>query len=582
MRATQLFRLLLASSILLIASAPAYAQIPPGDLALWLRGEDAVDAGGGAVANWPDISGNANDAAQTSATRQPTIIAGAINGLDVVRFDGVDDRLDVVTNVFANTAFPKTVFAVYQTSDSNGHVIGTGSSSGGFLTSYGSALILNAGSSVLKANNNSSGLFLSAPGPDTSTIRVIDGIMDDAGSVIRNACGSSESTSATNAFPYSKTTIGASDGSNSNSSRDPLAGDIAELIVYDRVLTPAERDTVRDYLFTRYGIAPPSEIDTDGDGLPDVCDPDDDNDGLTDAEELILGTDPLDPDTDGDGVNDGVEVLAGTDPLDPLDTPGAVIDLTTGTVVQFSPGGSGGCQPDANWILDPTGTQLDQLVNSDASIFLTTEESSFKTIRGRLRSGNAPDFMGFVFGYQDPGHFYLFDWKKQAAGWCGGSASQGMRLRVIDVDDAITEPSIAELWGVADSPNITVLRENDIPWVDSVQYEFTLSFAPGQIDIEIRDPSGVLETWSVEDSTHTEGNFGVYSNSLQNVAFGPFDVIGQTCCGDDNQDGLVDLSDLLVLLASWGPCDNCNLDCDGDGTVGLSELLTLLANWGPC
>ncbi len=36
---------------------------------------------------------------------------------------------------------------------------------------------------------------------------------------------------------------------------------------------------------------------------------DDDNDGLTNAEEEQLGTDPLNPDTDGDGINDGDEVL---------------------------------------------------------------------------------------------------------------------------------------------------------------------------------------------------------------------------------------------------------------------------------
>ncbi|WP_228559412.1 MULTISPECIES: Ig-like domain-containing protein [Myxococcus] len=44
---------------------------------------------------------------------------------------------------------------------------------------------------------------------------------------------------------------------------------------------------------------------------------DTDGDGLTDAEEVVLGTDPTNPDTDGDGLPDGIEVnTAGTDPLD--------------------------------------------------------------------------------------------------------------------------------------------------------------------------------------------------------------------------------------------------------------------------
>lgn len=45
-------------------------------------------------------------------------------------------------------------------------------------------------------------------------------------------------------------------------------------------------------------------VDTDMDGIADILDPDDDNDGLTDEEEEAMGTDPLDPDSDDDGIND--------------------------------------------------------------------------------------------------------------------------------------------------------------------------------------------------------------------------------------------------------------------------------------
>jgi hypothetical protein len=46
-------------------------------------------------------------------------------------------------------------------------------------------------------------------------------------------------------------------------------------------------------------------------------DPDADNDGLLDGEEIALGTDPDDADSDNDGLNDGDEVnVHGTDPLD--------------------------------------------------------------------------------------------------------------------------------------------------------------------------------------------------------------------------------------------------------------------------
>jgi len=57
-------------------------------------------------------------------------------------------------------------------------------------------------------------------------------------------------------------------------------------------------------------------------GLSGYRDSDDiDNDGLTNEEERILGTNPYKPDTDNDGISDGKEKKLGTDPFDPADPP---------------------------------------------------------------------------------------------------------------------------------------------------------------------------------------------------------------------------------------------------------------------
>ena len=56
------------------------------------------------------------------------------------------------------------------------------------------------------------------------------------------------------------------------------------------------------------------DVDTDGDGIYDLLDMDDDNDGLSDDGEIVIGTDPKDSDSDDDGSGDREEILAGTDP----------------------------------------------------------------------------------------------------------------------------------------------------------------------------------------------------------------------------------------------------------------------------
>ena len=53
--------------------------------------------------------------------------------------------------------------------------------------------------------------------------------------------------------------------------------------------------------------------------------------------------------------------------------------------------------------------------------------------------------------------------------------------------------------------------------------------------------------------------------------------------GDLDGDCHVGVKDLLILLGSWGPCDNCEncpADLNRDCVVGVVDLLILLGNWG--
>lgn len=74
------------------------------------------------------------------------------------------------------------------------------------------------------------------------------------------------------------------------------------------------------------------------------------------------------------------------------------------------------------------------------------------------------------------------------------------------------------------------------------------------------------------------GHFGPGWATQRGYVLKPLE--GEPIPGDLDGDGAVTVSDLLILLADWGPCVDCPADLDGNGTVDVADLLTLLAAWG--
>jgi hypothetical protein len=68
----------------------------------------------------------------------------------------------------------------------------------------------------------------------------------------------------------------------------------------------------------------------------------------------------------------------------------------------------------------------------------------------------------------------------------------------------------------------------------------------------------------------------------QSTTVGPvWSFTVEPCPADIDGNGVVDVSDLLTLLAAWGTADP-DADLDDSGTVDVSDLLLLLGAWGPC
>jgi len=92
---------------------------------------------------------------------------------------------------------------------------------------------------------------------------------------------------------------------------------------------------------------------------------------------------------------------------------------------------------------------------------------------------------------------------------------------------------------------------------------FTFSFVSG-----ISDDGRWLTGW---------GSSGSPGNTVTWVVELPGDTV--ECPADINGDGLVDVVDMLALLAAWG---TDGADINGDGTTDIVDLLVLIAAWGDC
>lgn len=433
----------------LLVSSPLHAQPPQADQFLWLRADLGTEETDGRITSWTDQSPNGT---VFTAPGQGPVLVGqepAAGNQPVLRFSGSEQLNGSVPNTTLGEA---TVFAVVNftiPSSDNDYLYTFGNSgrSGSQFT-----LSRYGGDTAYHYDGSRANRFGRIPGSGFLISVQEYGGGDPAGQKLTIDSRVIQSTLANGSYQVNAGTMIIGDWS---SGGYRFVGDLAEIIVYDRVLSPEERAEVEDYLLARYG-------------------------------------------------RPGYRLSTAT-------------DFSDWEVVQYEVF----AQPNANWVIAEDGLSVDQLVNCDPSMLLSQATFSRGTIQGEIGSGTAPDFMGFVFGFQDRGRFYAFDWKKIAASYQDfGTAPAGMRLRKFHVDG---DPDGGDFWSSANPEHVTVLRQNNIPWEAGVVYDYSLVLEPGIITIEIKNDETVLESWIVEDDTYPTGRFGYYVNSLQNVFYGRLD-----------------------------------------------------------
>jgi hypothetical protein len=219
---------------------------------LWLRA-DAGLLGGTQVTGWLDQSGNDNDAVQLDSASQPQLVSGDLNGQPAVRFDGNADSLSL-PNFMAGQAAGE-IFVVLKAANTG---LSTGNSKpyslGGAQGPY-NGTDYTAQDSLLYDDFGSSATFeIGQPKLGLDGWRVYNVSSSGTGWAARQDGIVLYSTpDNTVSFP-----TGASLALGQGADGSPWAGDIAEVIVYNRALSNSERATVEGYLANKYGLVAPA------------------------------------------------------------------------------------------------------------------------------------------------------------------------------------------------------------------------------------------------------------------------------------------------------------------------------------
>jgi hypothetical protein len=249
--------LLTAGDDIVITVDPAPpGSVPASNLRLWLRADTGVTLAAGKVSAWADQSGSGTNAVQSMSANQPTVVANAVNGLPAVEFDGLNDYLTF--NLPINDLTGMTIVLVgastSPTQDGSWHGA-THSAIFWNETSDWCATSLTPYSGVVKfrfGTGQSNNLpAWTRPSPIGSEFTVTTAIKNGAtemlfidGSLVLTAGGKLGVIRGTR--PAGNLGRGYNDNTF-------FAGRIAEVLVYDRALTDAERQILDQYLAGRYG-----------------------------------------------------------------------------------------------------------------------------------------------------------------------------------------------------------------------------------------------------------------------------------------------------------------------------------------
>ena len=235
-------------------------------LSLWLdattglfdatSGGSAVTTDGGSVARWEDQSGNGRHITQSTLASQPILKTAIQNGKNIIRFDGTNDILRR-SGAFVHAQGAATIFVVVSatTAGVNRRLMCEGRTTrtnplympiiSGNATLFQVLYRLDNG--TIPLNNPSFGTAFNGTG--FKLVCALDSGTNFAGfinKVTTNNQNYSRGTVTLDTFSIGgwATTI----------ERDFFPGDVAEVIIYNTALGTTDRQSVENYLYSKWGL----------------------------------------------------------------------------------------------------------------------------------------------------------------------------------------------------------------------------------------------------------------------------------------------------------------------------------------
>lgn len=226
------------------------------NLIVWLNAQTVQGAHGSGVSSWADGSQKGNNADQIDIANQPLLQKPAQNGMPAIKFDGTNDFMQFTNSSFSDFTKGMTIFCVAKpTSSNSGRFIDFENDiSGDSIKFYQQ----NGSNFEYAVSNGSTQTAVASPGITSGAFKLFEARHNGAGTATLHVNGVQTEKRTTmnniNNVTRNKSYLGKSHtGSNVN-----FNGQIAELLVYDKILPDSTCKIIEQYLIGKYALTQPA------------------------------------------------------------------------------------------------------------------------------------------------------------------------------------------------------------------------------------------------------------------------------------------------------------------------------------